>query len=169
MPGYIPAVLGTFTVADALVVVIPPYVSVNDDPVPEAVNPELNMNCVGLSTAPTVAPTGIFVPLTGVPTAKPLVLATVTNPLRFVVVIPPTVDVATVAAGTANDAFPFNVIVVPEIPVTVLPKNAEPTSNPAGTLATVTVGLDKLLDVTDAVVASGWAYVITPLVYIVPE
>jgi hypothetical protein len=169
IPGYIPAVLGTFTVEELLVVVIPPYVNTNDPPVPVAVNPELSTNCVGLTTAPIVAPAGMFVPLTGIPTVKPLVLETVTNPLRFVVDIPPTVEVATGTAGTAKLAFPFKVTVVPEIPVTVRPKNADPTSNPAGTLATVTVGLDKLLDVTVAVVANGSAFTTTPFAYIVPE
>ena len=61
--------------------------------------------------------------------------------------------VTSVADPIALFAFVPNVTVVPEIAVTVWPSNVDPTTKPAGTLVTVTVGLAKLLDVTFTVPA----------------
>jgi hypothetical protein len=121
------------------------------------------VNCVPLVTALIVVPAGIPVPVTFIPAYNPAVLATVTVLLAFVVAIPETVP-----GVTAKFAFPFNVTVVPEIAVTVLPKNAAPTSNPAGTLDTVTVGLDTLLEITLAATFNADKCANTPFAYNVP-
>jgi hypothetical protein len=103
------------------------------------------------------------VPATFIPAYNPAVLATVTWLFALVVAIPDTVP-----GVIAMFAFPFNVTVVPEIPVTVRPKKLDPTSKPTGTLATVTVGLDTLLDITLAAVFNALTFAITPFAYNVP-
>jgi hypothetical protein len=93
IPTANPAVEAAFTDVDPDVTEIPPNVSV--PPEPFAVAFALITNFVPSVTDTTVAPFGIPVPLTGIPTANPSVLVTVTVELPDTVAIPPTVGVAT--------------------------------------------------------------------------
>ena len=92
IPTANPAVEAAFTDVDPDVTEIPPNVSV--PPEPFAVAFALITNLVPSVTDTTVAPFGIAVPLTGIPTANPSVLVTVTVELPDTVTIPPTVAVA---------------------------------------------------------------------------
>jgi hypothetical protein len=92
IPTANPAVEAAFTDVDPDVKEIPPNVSV--PPEPFAVAFALITNFVPSVTDTTVAPFGIAVPLTGIPTANPSVLVTVTVEFPDTVTIPPTVAVA---------------------------------------------------------------------------